>query len=97
MSKLIDVVLNKILLAMSTDVERLFSHGGLNVMKHCHNLLAESTIDQTVLNSCWLNPVLCWKTRFLLTSMISQNSRTMVVRRLGSLTLSLLMIHRYII
>ncbi|SJL16081.1 uncharacterized protein ARMOST_19597 [Armillaria ostoyae] len=37
--------------ATSTDVERLFSHGGLNMMKHRHNLSAESTIDQTVLNS----------------------------------------------
>ncbi len=53
MSELIDVVLNKILLATSTDVEHLFSHGGLNVTKRRHNLSAESTIDQTVLNS-WL-------------------------------------------
>ncbi|PBK66622.1 hypothetical protein ARMSODRAFT_851058, partial [Armillaria solidipes] len=37
----------------STDVECLFSHGGLNVTKCHHNLSAKSTIDQTVLNS-WL-------------------------------------------
>ncbi|SJL18951.1 uncharacterized protein ARMOST_22554 [Armillaria ostoyae] len=37
--------------ATSTDVEHLFSHGGLNMTKHRHNLSAESTIDQTVLNS----------------------------------------------
>ncbi|PBK83214.1 hypothetical protein ARMGADRAFT_1038015 [Armillaria gallica] len=40
-------------LAMSTDVERLFSHSGLNVTKWHHNLSAESTITQTVLNS-WI-------------------------------------------
>ncbi|KAK0229936.1 ribonuclease H-like domain-containing protein [Armillaria nabsnona] len=39
--------------ATSTDIEHLFSHGGLNVMKWHHNLSAESTIDQTVLNS-WI-------------------------------------------
>ncbi|KAK0234657.1 hypothetical protein EDD85DRAFT_774228 [Armillaria nabsnona] len=37
-------------MSTSTDVEHLFSHGGLNVMKHRHNLSAESTIDQMVLN-----------------------------------------------
>ncbi|PBL01505.1 hypothetical protein ARMGADRAFT_917873, partial [Armillaria gallica] len=37
--------------AISTDVECLFSHDGLNVMKWHHNLSVESTIDQTVLNS----------------------------------------------
>ncbi|KAK0430083.1 uncharacterized protein EV420DRAFT_1657773 [Desarmillaria tabescens] len=40
----------------STDVEQLFSHGGLNVTKHRHNLSAESTIDQTVLNSWFKHP-----------------------------------------
>lgn len=40
-------------LATSTNVECLFLHGGLNVTKCRHNLSAESTIDQTVLNS-WL-------------------------------------------
>ncbi|SJK97346.1 uncharacterized protein ARMOST_00598 [Armillaria ostoyae] len=39
--------------ATSTDVEHLFSHSGLNIMKQHHNLSAESTIDQTVLNS-WI-------------------------------------------
>lgn len=40
-----------ILSATSTDVEWLFSHGGLNVTKQRHALSVESTIDQTVLNS----------------------------------------------
>ncbi|SJL16303.1 uncharacterized protein ARMOST_19823 [Armillaria ostoyae] len=39
--------------AMSTNVERLFSHGRLNVTKQHHNLSVESTIAQTVLNS-WI-------------------------------------------
>ncbi len=38
---------------MSTDVERLFSHGGLILTKRHHNLSAESTIAQMVLNS-WI-------------------------------------------
>ncbi len=45
-------------IATSTDVEHLFSHGGLNVMKQHHNLSAESTIDQTVLNSWIKHPSL---------------------------------------
>ncbi len=36
---------------MSTDVERLFSHGGLNVTKRWHTLSTKSTIDHMVLNS----------------------------------------------
>ncbi|KAK0430951.1 hypothetical protein EV421DRAFT_1720996, partial [Armillaria borealis] len=39
--------------ATSTDVEQLFSHGGLNMTKWHHNLSTESTIAQTVLNS-WI-------------------------------------------
>ncbi|PBK67359.1 hypothetical protein ARMSODRAFT_889408, partial [Armillaria solidipes] len=38
-------------LAASTDVECVFSHGGLIVSKHCHNLSAESTHANVVLNS----------------------------------------------
>ncbi|SJL18671.1 uncharacterized protein ARMOST_22268 [Armillaria ostoyae] len=37
--------------AASTDVERVFSHGGLVVSKHHHNLSAESTRANVVLNS----------------------------------------------
>lgn len=44
---------NCIDIATSTDVEHLFLHGGLNVMKWHHNLSAELMIDQTVLNS-WI-------------------------------------------
>jgi hypothetical protein len=32
----------KLCAATSTNVERLFSHGGLQVVKHCHNLLFET-------------------------------------------------------
>ncbi len=37
--------------AASTDVERVFSHGGLIVSKRRHNLSAESTCANVVLNS----------------------------------------------
>ncbi len=37
--------------AASTDVERVFSHGGLVINKQRHNLLAESTRANVILNS----------------------------------------------
>ncbi|PBK81605.1 hypothetical protein ARMGADRAFT_857341, partial [Armillaria gallica] len=37
--------------AASTDVEQVFSHGGLVINKWCHNLSAESTCANVILNS----------------------------------------------
>ncbi len=39
------------IVAASTDVERVFSHGGLVINKQRHNLSAESTHENVILNS----------------------------------------------
>ncbi len=51
-----------ILSVASTDVERVFSHGGLIVSKHWHNLSPESTCANVILNS-WskIDGIVPWK------------------------------------
>ncbi len=39
------------IVAASMDVERVFSHGGLVINKQRHNLSAESTHENVILNS----------------------------------------------